>query len=48
MIHSSVSQRFVRFTVVRPNRKIPTACKSFGIDAVSLMEMLKREFPKDF
>jgi hypothetical protein len=30
----------------RPNRKIPTACKSYKIEPITLMEMLKREFPE--
>jgi hypothetical protein len=30
---------------VRPGRKIPTACKAYGVEAISLVEMLKREFP---
>lgn len=29
----------------RPNRKVPTACKAYGIEAITLKEMLKREFP---
>jgi hypothetical protein len=29
----------------RPSRKIPTACEAYGVDAISLKEMLKREFP---
>jgi hypothetical protein len=33
--------------VQRPNRKIPTACKSFGVEAITLGEMLKREFPNE-
>lgn len=33
--------------LVRPNRKIPTACKSFGVEPITLLEMLKREFPEE-
>jgi hypothetical protein len=29
----------------RANRKIPTACKAFGVESLTLQEMLKREFP---
>jgi len=29
----------------RPNRKIPTACKAYGVESITLAEMLKREFP---
>lgn len=29
----------------RANRKIPTACKAFGVEPITLEEMLKREFP---
>lgn len=31
--------------LVRPQRKIPTACTAFGVESISLKEMLKREFP---
>lgn len=31
----------------RPNRKIPTACAAFGVQCLSLFDMLKREFPND-
>lgn len=31
--------------VHRPNRKVPTACKAFSVEAITLKEMLKREFP---
>ena len=34
--------------LVRSNRKIPTACKAFGVEPLTLMEMLKREFPEEF
>jgi hypothetical protein len=34
--------------LIRPNRKIPTACKTFGVEPITLMEMLKREFPEEF
>ncbi len=29
----------------RPNRKIPTACKAYGVESITLAEMLTREFP---
>jgi hypothetical protein len=29
----------------RRNRKIPTACKAYNIEPITLQEMLKREFP---
>lgn len=32
-------------TAYRPNRKVPTACKAFDVEAITLLEMLKREFP---
>lgn len=32
---------------VRPNRKIPTACAAFGVECLSLFELLHREFPED-
>ena len=31
----------------RPNRKLPTACKAFGVESLSLMEMLAREFAEE-
>jgi len=31
----------------RPNRKIPTACKAFGVDCDGFEDMLRREFPND-
>jgi len=31
----------------RPNRKLPTACQAFGVEPLSLMEMLAREFPEE-
>lgn len=31
----------------RPGRKIPTACKAYGIECLTLFEMLDREFPDD-
>jgi hypothetical protein len=31
----------------RPNRKLPTACKAFGVEPLTLMEMLAREFPEE-
>jgi hypothetical protein len=31
----------------RPNRKMPTACKAYGIECLSLFEMLDREYPDD-
>lgn len=31
----------------RPNRKLPTACAAFGIEALGIFEMLEREFPDD-
>lgn len=34
-------------TLVRPNRKIPTACKAFGVESITLKEMLQREFPEE-
>lgn len=33
--------------LVRPNRKVPTACKAFGVESITLKEMLKREFPQE-
>lgn len=33
--------------LVRPNRKIPTACKSFGVELITFLEMLEREFPEE-
>ena len=33
------------FALVRPNRKMPTACKQFGVASITLKEMLEREFP---
>jgi Domain of unknown function (DUF4411) len=31
----------------RPNRKMPTACAAFGVECLSLLEMLHREYPDD-
>lgn len=31
----------------RPNRKLPTACKAFNVECLTLMEMLAREFPEE-
>ena len=31
----------------RPNRKIPTACEAFGVECITLMETLSREFPDE-
>lgn len=31
----------------RAGRKIPTACKAFGVTCVGIEEMLRREFPND-
>jgi Domain of unknown function (DUF4411) len=33
--------------LVRPNRKIPTACKAFDVESISLIEILKLEFPDE-
>jgi Domain of unknown function (DUF4411) len=30
---------------LRANRKIPTACKAFDVESITLQEMLSREFP---
>jgi hypothetical protein len=29
----------------RPSRKIPTACEAYGVEAITLEDMLRREFP---
>lgn len=34
--------------ITRPNRKIPTACKEFDVEAITLLDMLEREFPDVF
>lgn len=34
-------------TKSRPNRKIPSACLSYGITPIRLMEMLEREYPEE-
>lgn len=31
----------------RAGRKIPTACKAFGVECLAFEEMLRREFPND-
>lgn len=31
----------------RPSKKIPTACDRFGVDCMSLMEMLAEEYPDE-
>jgi hypothetical protein len=31
--------------VRRASRKLPTACKAYGVETITLAEMLKREFP---
>lgn len=31
----------------RPNRKMPTACQRFGVESLTLIDMLHREFPHD-
>lgn len=31
----------------RPNRKLPTACKAFSVEPLTLIEMLRREFPEE-
>jgi hypothetical protein len=33
--------------VKRPNRKLPTACKAFDVEPITLLEMLSREFPNE-
>jgi hypothetical protein len=33
--------------VKRPNRKLPTACKAFDVESITLLEMLSREFPDE-
>jgi len=32
---------------VRRGRKIPTACAAFGVEPLTLKEMLQREFPEE-
>ena len=31
----------------RPNRKIPTACDHYGVECLTLLEMLNREYPAE-
>ena len=52
--HLNATSNPTRYRVVceetdtqRPSRKMVTACKSFGVESMSLLEMLREEFPDE-